>query len=287
MLDLAIAYRIYPRISKVPAVFPDNKFQLSALCLRSFKKALGHLRVKMWVLLDGCQMEYEELFRSLFTSDEIEIVDLKNVGNLATFSIQLDLLIGQTEASLVYFAEDDYFYFPEAIAKMVDFARNNVSVDFVTPYDHPDLYTQSSSKERHVIKASGDRHWRTASSTCLTFLASRRSLQRAQRVFRTYSRGNNDCSMWLALTQKSRLLNLHVHWHDVGAFKIWLLVIRWSLLQILFGKRYELWSPLPTVATHLESSCLAPLIDWNSEFIRAQAEESQSILKLLNNLGSP
>ena len=33
MIDLAIAYRIYPGISKSPAFFPTDKFKLSEMCL--------------------------------------------------------------------------------------------------------------------------------------------------------------------------------------------------------------------------------------------------------------
>ena len=33
-------------------------------------------------------------------------------------------------------------------------------------------------------------------------------------------------------------------------------------VQILFGKRYRLWNPVPGIATHLDASALAPTIDW-------------------------
>jgi hypothetical protein len=280
VLDLAIAYRIYPRISKIPAFFPEDKFQLSTLCLQSFKKALGTLRVKIWALLDGCPHEYENLFRKLFAPEELEIIRLESVGNLATFSMQLDLLMRQTEASLVYFAEDDYFYSPDAIAKMVDFARSNRGIDFVTPYDHSDLYTRSYSRERHLITAFGDRHWRTVSSTCLTFLASRESLVRTQHILRTYSRGNNDCSAWLSITQKAALLNLSVHWHDMDSLKIWLLAVKWGWMQILFGRAYRLWSPLPALGTHMESPCLAPVVHWSAQFLDAKDEALKAVDQL-------
>ena len=74
MIDLAIAYRIYPGVSKTPAFFSNDKFKLSEMCLRSFKSAVGGLRVKMWALLDGCPLGYETLFRNTFSADEIEIV---------------------------------------------------------------------------------------------------------------------------------------------------------------------------------------------------------------------
>ena len=83
--DLAVAYRIYPKVSKVPLVFGDNKFKLAELCLRSFKNSLGSLRVKIWVLLDNCPAKYEELFKKYFDINDLEIIKLPGIGNRGTF----------------------------------------------------------------------------------------------------------------------------------------------------------------------------------------------------------
>ena len=273
MIDLAVAYRVYPGVSKVPAFFAADKYKLSEMCLQSFKKSLGGLRVKIWAVLDGCPPEYEALFRNTFRKEELEIVSLNKIGNLATFSIQIDLLTGQSEAANVYFAEDDYFYFPGAMEKMVEFMRENRDVDFVTPYDHPDSYSTSSRLERHLVRPFSDRYWRTASSTCLTFLTTRENLVQTQFTFRTYSRGNGDCSVWLALTQKLELANYHIHWHDAFRFKTWLKTWRWGWRALVLGKRYRLWAPLPALATHMESACVSPIVDWQAEFVRSQRVE--------------
>jgi hypothetical protein len=270
MIDLAVAYRIYPGVSKSPAFFSADKFRLSKMCLDSFRGALGGLRAKVWALLDGCPPEYEELFRETFSGYDLEIISLSKIGNLATFSRQIDLLTSQMEASHVYFAEDDYFYFPDALEKMVTFMRGNQDVDFVTPYDHPDSYSTSSRFERHLVRPFGDRYWRTASSTCLTFLTSRENLVRTASIFKTYNAGNMDCSLWLALTQRFALANPRIHCHDLLRAKIWAKTWMWGAKNILLGKQYRLWVPLPTLATHMESTCLAPLIDWQNEFLRAQ-----------------
>ena len=270
MIDLAVAYRIYPEVSKSPAFFSADKFRLSKMCLDSFRGALGGLRAKVWALLDGCPPEYEELFRETFWGYDLEILSLNKIGNLATFSLQIDLLSTQMEASHVYFAEDDYFYFPDALEKMVVFMRENRDVDFVTPFDHPDSYGTSSRFERHLVRPFGDRYWRTASSTCLTFLTSRENLIRTASMFKTYSAGNMDCSIWLALTQKLALANLRIHCHDLLRAKVWGKTWMWGAKRILLGKQFRLWVPLPTLATHMESTCLAPLIDWQNEFLRAK-----------------
>ena len=65
-----------------------------------------------------------------FQSDDLEILWLDKIGNLATFSLQIDLLTKQTEASYVYFAEDDYFYFPDALKIMIAFMREHQDVYF-------------------------------------------------------------------------------------------------------------------------------------------------------------
>ena len=276
MRDIAIAYRIYPGISKVPGFHETDKFQLSKFCLQSFKRALGGLSFKIWALLDGCPPEYAELFSSIFSDDEMEIVETPCLGNLKTFSMQVDLLTRQDEAELVYFAEDDYFYFPGALAEMVDFARGNAEVDFVTPYDHPDNYLTSTRYERHRLVAFGSRHWRTASSTCLTFLTRRSTLRATQDIMRSYSRGNMDCSLWLSLTQRAELFNPRVHAADEIRVKIWGKAWIWGWRNILSSRAYRLWSPLPTLATHMEVTGLSPLVDWPSEFALAEKQLQSS-----------
>jgi len=274
MIDVAVAYRIYPG-AKSPAFFPNEKFRLSEVCLRSFKRSLGNLRIKIWAILDGCPPEYEKLFRDVLTDENLEILQLDKIGNRGTFSLQVDLLTRQTEAEYVYFAEDDYFYFPDALERMVLFMRANPDVDFVTPYDHPDSYDTSSRHERHLVRPFGDRYWRTASSTCLTFLTSRKNLLRNESLFRSYATGNMDCPIWLALTQKLGLGDPRVHCHNLFRMKIWGKTWLWGFRNILFSRAYRLWTPMPTLATHMEAGCLAPLVDWETVISRADHELSE------------
>lgn len=266
MTDLAVAYRIYPGISKTPAYFANDKFRLAQLCLDSFRRALGAMSVKIYAILDGCPPEYERLFRETLRDFDLKIIHSAKIGNEKTFSYQVDLLMQQAESDYVYFAEDDYFYLPGAIEKMVHFMRGNPDVDFVTPYDHPDSYWTSSRQERHLVKPWGDRYWRTASSTCLTFLTSKEALEETARVFLTYGSGNMDCPIWLSLTEKLGLANPNVHFCSTFRFKTWLKTWRWGWASILFKRRYRLYVPLPTLATHMETSCLAPLVNWQEEF---------------------
>jgi hypothetical protein len=278
MYDVVVAYRIYPGISKSPAYFSEDKFKLSEMCLQSFRRSLGGLKVRVWALLDGCPPEYEALFRESLKDVSLEILHLQKEGNYATFGRQIEILTKQTDSEYVFFAEDDYFYFPGALKKMLTFMRENRDVDFVTPYDHPDAYFTSSRHEKHLIRPFGDRYWRTASSTCLTFLTSKKVLLRTQSMFGAYCTGTMDCPIWLALTQKLGLGNAKVHWSNSDRVKIWLRTWLSGFVRIVFGRQYKLWSPLPTLSTHMESTCLSPIVDWEAEFSNAHPDRTEGTL---------
>ena len=202
--DLAVAYRIYPRVSKPAQSLPfgDDKLRQAGICLRSFRNSLGSLRVKVWAILDGCPGEFRELFKGYFALEDLVLIELDGIGNRATYAKQLDILLSQRDAEVVYLAEDDYLYLADQFPLMLGFLRDGQGVDFVTPYDHPDCYRLDLHREPKWVTVFGDHHWRTAASTCLTFLTRKKTLAKYEKVFRTYSRRNGDCAMWLSLTKK-------------------------------------------------------------------------------------
>jgi hypothetical protein len=282
--DIAIAYRIYPKVAKAAAGLPfgEDKLWLSEVCLRSFKESLQGLRVKLWVLLDGCPESYAELFRKYFDPKDLVFVPLPGIGNLPTFGKQIDILSSQDDSDLVYFAEDDYFYLPDQFHRMIDFLRARDDVDFISPYDHLDCYRLEIHRSPKWLSVHGGNHWRTAASTCLTFLTRKQTLLRNEKIFRSYCRRNFDCSLWLSLT-KSSIFNpfqvfrfaLHRSLFARIIVKSWL----YGWAQILFGKRMKLWVPVPALATHLDARALSPNVDWlllmNREMERIELERSR------------
>ena len=265
--DIAVAYRMSPGLSKVAEPFRFEKVRLARACLRSFRESLGPLRVRIWAVLDGCPPVFAEMFQELFPTQDLTIEQMNGAGNVGTFERQLDLLTRQTEADIVFLAEDDYLYRPRAFPAMVDYLASFSDVDFVTPYDHPDYYRLGLTRARSQIRAHGHYHWRTAGTTCLTFLTRRESLRRTRRVFETYRQGNYDSSIWLSLTHH-RVLNPWAMMSlarkgrtvRVALAKAWL--FGWG--QILFGKTRKLWAPMPAIATHLDAEGLAPGYEWSS-----------------------
>jgi hypothetical protein len=267
--DLTVSYRIYPRVTKQPPIFADEKLKLAELCLHSFRRALGNLRPRMLVVLDDCPPPFTQLFRDCFPAEDLELINVDAIGNRATFARQIELLLAPDVGELVYFAEDDYFYLPGALEKMVAFLRGGNGVDFVSPYDHRDYYTSALHDSASGIQFCGGQHWRTVGSTCLTFLTAKKTLQQTQTVFRTYTRRNLDVSLWMSLT-KHRVFNplavlryLTIDWR-LAAY----VAKAWTDCpgQTLFGKRRKLWVPIPSLATHMETRFLALGIDWPDAF---------------------
>ncbi|MEI7826511.1 MAG: glycosyltransferase family 2 protein [Euryarchaeota archaeon] len=274
--DVAVAYRIYPNVSRVPPVFANDKLKLSELCLKTFKESLGSLNVKMFVLLDNCPPSYEDLFKRYFDAQDLELIRLNGVGNRATFGMQINILLDQRVSEIVYFAEDDYLYLPDQFESMVEFLQEE-QVDFVSPYDHLDYYELDLHSQKNFIKLHNDKHWRTAASTCLTFLTTKTKLVKTQNVFRSYTKGNDDVSLWLSLT-KHKLSNplVILKYYRTNGHFFGIILNAWHFCwrQILFGKRRNLWVPIPSIATHLESEHLAP--NFSAVTIRAETTIEQN-----------
>jgi hypothetical protein len=277
--DLAVAYRIYPKVSQ-PALglpFSDDKLHLAEICLRSFKESLGSLRIKIWAILDGCPESFADLFRKYFDPGDLVLVPLPAVGNHATFGKQIDILLSQTDSKFVYLAEDDYVYHPKQFGRMISYMNTYKDVDFISPYDHLDCYTLEIHRRPKWLRVHSGQHWRTAASTCLTFLTRKETLASNEANFRTYCRRNYDCSLWLSMTKFS-IFNpvqtlrfaLTERWFAKIVAKAWI----YGWVQILFGKRALLWVPVPAIATHLDARALSPNFDWHA-LMNEEAEHIQ------------
>jgi len=270
--DLAVAYRIYPGIGRPPPCYGDDKLMLSDFCLRSFKQAMEGVKAKIWVLLDGCPPTYRRLFERMFPEGNLVIQELPGVGNLPTFGRQIELLTEQADADWVYFAEDDYFYFPGAFAEMLRQLQRQDGPDFVTPYDHLDYYTSPIHEAYSKPRPAKDRVWRPAGSSCLTFMTGRETLRQTAPLFRSYCRGNTDLALWLSVTRHPTLFPpgaLRVARRQPGLLRF--LAQSWWFHpgQNARGKRWTLAAPVPTMAAHMERHYLPPGLAWDQIFSEA------------------
>lgn len=264
--DLAIAYRIYPGVSKMPFIHSDNKLKLAEAGIRSLKVALSNIRARMFCIMDNCPPEYETMIKKYFNDDDLEFMRFNGAGNQRTFGVQIETLLNQTYSEVVFFAEDDYIYRKETIYSAIQLIKKNPKAHFITPYDHPDSYSlKIHNSYKYKVITEGGLHWRTSASTCLTFITTQKTLNSTKDAFYSYCEGNWDSSLWFALTKYnvfSLTQIIKMAFQDTFLLKVILLSWIKTWRTILFSKRYFLWQPIPSIATHMESTGIAPNIDW-------------------------
>lgn len=278
-MKLIIALRVYPKISKVPPIYPDDKLALFECSCRSLKSGLGQIDYVLHVVLDSCPSEYSEMLKSVFPEERLVLHSEEKVGNMGTFKKQIDILLNQNPDDFVYFAEDDYLYTENSFLPMLEVLKNG-DADFVTAYDHPDydnllLHAYSQPKEQLA-----GHNWRDVGCTCLTFLTTNRVLRETSDHLATYSLGNTDAATWLGLTKRG-VFNPKIVFGTIFTSKFYLRIyyqiIKFSFARLFFGKKYKLLSPLPSLGTHLENNYVAKGVNWNEV---AKENEPKFTLKL-------
>jgi hypothetical protein len=144
-----------------------------------------------------------------------------------SYLYQLDL--AKETGDYVLFQEDDYVYLPGAGQKLLEAMK---VLEFVNPYDHLEFYTRN--KEFHLppfdIRLVGEQHWRTIDFNTMTW--------------GTHSE---------RLSKYWKELHMHGYWDKDTWFEM-----------NKAGAR--LWSPLPSLATHMHRDFLSPGINWEARF---------------------
>lgn len=266
MKILAIAHRVCPALSAAAVGFSTKEGMVQATA-RSLANSLAGFvgEVRLFVILDGCP-SYRAFFEDALSSARnvaLSFEDTPSIGNHATYARQYEILLGQTDADYLYFSEDDYLYDSNAFAAMTDFLDQE-GVDFVTPLDHPDRYNHALGNKgplrKETIRVSRHCHWRTAESSCMTFMTTRSVFDEAQALIATYGTGAMDGTMWVALTKTGVLNPLKLfpaavayalHLDRPFVFYVPLCAWKHCGLHLLTSRRFSLWQPIPTLAVHL------------------------------------
>lgn len=266
LYDLSIALRISPFLNNKHIYF-TSKYELVETCFKSFIAALGGIDYELFAILDGCPDSFEKMLRKNVEESRLKIIRTDRIGNNATFMLQIHILSNKASSDYVYFAEDDYFYV-EPLKHVLEFIRRNSFVDFVSPYDHPDYYFRKDLHPYKVFSLTySNRIWKNVMSTTCTFLTRKEILKEVNEFLKSYAR-IGDYLMWYVLTRKinpvSFLKIITYHQRDFPK-EVFLLHY---LQKISNKRRYNLWVPEPTIATHMQKNCLSPKINWNLYFDR-------------------
>ena len=283
---LAIAHRVCPALAKTAVGF-GTKEEMVQATTRSLAASLSSFdgAVRLFVILDGCP-SYRTFFTDAFApvgNVQISFEDTPSIGNQATYARQFEILLKQTDADYLYFSEDDYIYQSTAFAAMAEFLDRK-GVDFVTPLDHPDRYNHALGNKgplrKETIRTSHHCHWRTAESSCMTFMTTRCVFDEAKALIKTYGTGAMDGTMWVALTKTgvfnpakilSAALAYILRLNRPFVFYMPLCAWKHCRLHMLTTRRFSLWQPIPTLAVHLSRTSL-PL---HSEDLLAELSEEE------------
>jgi len=196
-------------------------------------QSIALLNAHITFLMDGCPTAWSLAVHNIVRpySDEgaieYDIVDLDGIGNKPSFLKQLEMALDGPDNEFIYFAEDDYLYRPEAVAQMIAF--NKVNDSYISPYDHPDRYTRGDDRTmRSYVEVVDEWHWRTIESTTMTFGADRRVIMDVYDIIQKHACEGRE--MWYPILARGYRL---------------------------------LWSPMPSLATHVQDGVLAPCVDWD------------------------
>lgn len=210
-----------------------DKLGLAELCLKSVIEGFGDIKPKIHFLLDSCPPEWEEMIKKTLVDNftgakwDYEIEHINCNNQNTSYLIQLDR--ARYVDDLILFQEDDYVYLPN-VGKKIESAMNEL--EFVSPYDHRELYDEKLDyhKGKWDIKLVADQHWRTIDFNTMTW----------------------GCHSG-RLSDYWEELHLHGFW-DMDTWKE------------MAKAGAKLWSPIPSLATHMHADFLASGINWYERF---------------------
>ena len=253
IFDLIIIYRAYPGISKVPVVKNITKLESVLTNILSIKRSAENLNVKYLIILDRCELEYKKHISEILNGCNLVFYEVDFGSGEKTFELQLKLIDMFQDAQNVLMLEDDYIMNKHSLSKLVAFLKEQPD-NFCTPFYSTDYDLLDFHKyQREIISVQACK-WRKVSCTTLTFCAKVKTIRKYRSIFLSYSRGNNDSSIWMAIT---KILNVRITLN--GDLKLYFLKKYFKLawfagFSYLFTKGASLYADVGSSATHLEST---------------------------------
>jgi hypothetical protein len=221
------------------------------LCLKNFLETTTgrqdpRLKVVLHFLFDGTLTDYESDFSSRLIGEyeqseffEVRAPEIFDGGSDKASILRAKEIIDKKFVrpnDYVYLLENDYLHTADWVSCLADLLNSAIPFDYVSLYDHGDKYPGTPgflrryTELRSRIFVTASRHWRTAPSTCFSFIVRKKTF----------------IADW-------PLLNIgHA---DHVLFR----VIREINKRILI-------TPMPALSTHCMSAGISPVIDWCADF---------------------
>lgn len=245
-----ILYRITSRVNQKPRTDHFSKLDFLENLLNTFQD------YKIICIADNCD---QEIINFLKTKQFYKL-KITNLGNARSFNhlIQKELLLID-DSDIVYFAEDDYRYTPNASKVLEEGIK---LFDYVTLYDHPDKYgiypfainplvPIGKLSERTQIYKGSSYIWRTTNSTTMSFGCYAKIIKQDWYIWNFFSKVSKvprDFYIWLVLTCPTR---------NFLSYKptIALVILVANLLSTVKKPR-SLGVPIVSAASHMELNML-------------------------------
>lgn len=188
-------------------------------------------RVKITIVYDGSVEDLKDDFilKYCFNDPQIHLQLIKGGSDLNSFLITTQLAQESTEfdTDLIYFLENDYLHKFGWISNVFELYQSSCEFDYLSLYDHNDKYIYDIYKDLvSKIIVTNTHHWRTAPSTCATFLLSKTKLNRDYDVLTS---GLTDYYFFNKLVSERKRILL---------------------------------TPVPGLATHSMEGYLSPAVNW-------------------------
>lgn len=235
---LLIIYRHTPLCSAAherPTWFSYESCYLSLLS--SFNsEALENFDIKLTILFDGDSESWNENFISHcynIKSIKFDYQIFKGGSQKDSTWYALDYVLKNNNKGYdyIYFLENDYIHHPNWLIQFAEIIKSKIPFDYLSLYDHPDKYEYSHSFHpfhkglMSKIYTCGDRYWRSAPSTCGSYIVKSEIFEQDFSVLKS---GLMDHLLFDQLALKNRIL----------------------------------LTPLPGLATHCMTRFLSPLVNW-------------------------
>lgn len=229
--DITIIYRCTP-IESPNKIRPSGlkKLDLVNLCLSSALDAFN-FNVNWHILIDKPTYELTDLIEGKFAAYERDSYKIETSNYLDwnggnIGSFHRQIDIASEIDGKVLLLEDDYYLLPTAGNRICDALED---FQFISIYDHPGYYSESKHLHNATLcKNLFAQHWQAIGSTTLTFGSHGKIIAEYADHMKKF--GWADSDMWESI------------------------------------KGHRLWSPVPTLATHMESPWLSPNVDWEKFF---------------------
>jgi len=208
-----------------------HSFQNLVTSLRCNNK---HTRIQLHIIYNGNIKDFYEdpIFPLSKEAEGIDFVDVttelvSGYNSIEAWQNTINLIKNRAfgKHDLLYILENDYLHQLDWIDEVANVYQSNIKFDYLSLYDHPDKYSAYDLKPKVYITET--HHWRTAPSTCGSFLVK-------PNIFLS------DASLWADKRMK-----------DSRIFSV-----------LRFFKQRVLLTALPSLSTHCMRDHLAPTIDW-------------------------